>query len=93
LRHYSPAIDLSQVVEYFIEAKNTDDVVVASTTTFINNCCCPDDKIRIHFLNYCGTYDAINFLKPVIEHDDVSSQFKNGLRLSFTKNRCGVRTL
>lgn len=84
-----PTIDFSQVKEYFIEAKNTDNVVVATTPLYQSNCCCPEEKIRIHFLNYVGTYDAINFRKPSIVHEDAADEFKKGLSYPLQKTDTG----
>lgn len=90
LQSLFPGIDFSQVTDYYLEVKNTDNTVVATTPTYKSNCCCPDDKIRIHFLNYLGAYDAVNFRKPAVEHADTSTQYKNGLNYPLQKTDTGT---
>lgn len=90
LKSLFPGVDFSRVSDYYLEIKNTGNTVVATTPVYKCNCCCTDDKIRIHFLNYLGTYDAVNFRKPAIEHDDTSAQYKNGLSYPLQKTDTGT---
>lgn len=85
-----PTIDFSKVTEYYIEVKTTDNALVATTPLYKSNWCCADDKIRILFLNYLGTYDSVNFPKPSIIHEDAAEEYKKGLRDPLQKSDTGT---
>ena len=90
LANLFPEIDWEQVSEYFVQVLDEDEAV-AATSTLNKVCDCGgDEKIRIHFLNYLGTYDAINFTKPRITHEATSSEYQNGLSYPLEKTDTGI---
>lgn len=74
-----PLVDWKNVVEYTVDVVNNADEVIATTPLNVIGCCCNDDRLRIHFLNYLGTFDAVNFLKPKIQHETNFSEYQKGL--------------
>lgn len=85
-----PTVDFASVTDYYLEIQDISSTVLATTPTYKANCCCGEGYVRIHFLNYLGTYDAVNFLKPTIEHDDTSTSFINGLNYPLSKTDTGA---
>lgn len=84
-----PELNWDLIVSYNVEV--TDGAsTVATSPVFKSHCCCPDDKIRLHFLNSLGTFDAVNFLKPHVIHEDASDQFQNALGYPFQKTDTGI---
>lgn len=67
-----PAVDLSTVEEWFVEALDAASTVIATTRVNKIGCCCNSDKIRIHFINSVGEIDSINFGR-VEENEEVKS--------------------
>lgn len=89
LQSLFPTLNFANISDYYIQVEDGSNNVMATSPAYKCNCCCPDDKIRIHFLNNLGTYDAVNFRKPAVEHDDASSQYKNGLSYPLQKTDTG----
>ena len=85
-----PGIDWSLVTEYCVVGKDSGSNILFVSPVFKANCCCPDDGIRIHFMNSLGTFDAINFMTPQIEHDDTADSFENALNYPLQKTDTGV---
>lgn len=85
-----PAINFSLIEEYFIEALDSSNNVIATSTRNKLDCCCQDDKIRLHFINYLGSFDAVNFLKPRISHETSSKEYEKGLPNVLTKPSTGA---
>lgn len=85
-----PAVDWANVAEYFVEVLNPANEVIATTPSNIIGCCCNSDKVRLVFLNYLGTYDAVNFLKPKISHESNFEEYKKGLPNTLTKPSTGA---
>ena len=85
-----PTVDWNEVSEYFVAVMNTSDEVMASTVLNKICSCCDEDKVRLHFLNHLGTYDAINFPKPKIERESVSDQYRDGLTDPLDKEDTGM---
>ncbi|SHK92863.1 hypothetical protein SAMN05444266_101618 [Chitinophaga jiangningensis] len=54
-----PDLDWPRIAEYFIEVLNAEEAVVATCGRVIHETYC--ENIRIHFINYLGGVDAINF--------------------------------
>lgn len=48
------------------------------------------EKIRINFLNYCNTYDGMNFHKPSIVHESISSSYTKSLSYPLSKQDTGI---
>lgn len=85
-----PNVDFTQVSEYFISVLDTAGINVATSPVNKVCSCGPDDKVRIHFLNYLGTYDAVNFIMPKIVHEDTASEFQNALSDPLSKTDTGT---
>lgn len=85
-----PTINYDDVQEYFIEVLNRNGNVVATTPLNKVCNCAADEKIRVHFLNYAGTYDALNFQKPKIVHEDTAGEYENGLSYPLEKTDTGI---
>lgn len=90
LRAIFTDIDFSKVDEYYIEVLDLAEEVVATTTINKMGCCCNEDMVRIRFLNYLGTYDGINFSRPVVSHKPESNQYINGLTAVLNKTDTGI---
>ena len=85
-----PGIDFNNVQEYFIEVFDEDGLLVCTTPLNKVCKCSGDESVRVHFLNYLGTYDALNFLKPEIVHEDTSGEFQKGLQHPLQKTDTGI---
>jgi hypothetical protein len=71
LKDLFTAIDFSLLTEYYVEVMDADDNVVATSALNKIGGCCEQDQIRLHFLNYLGGVDAINFK---LQHQDHESK-------------------
>lgn len=89
LKSLFPAIDFSTITEYFLEVQDDIDTVIATTPLFKSCNCLPEGGIRIHFLNYSSTYDAVNFLKPNVIHEDTADEFQKSLSVPLSKQDGG----
>jgi hypothetical protein len=85
-----PDIDFNQVDEYSVTLKGPADAILVTTPINKTGCCCNDDTVRIHFENYLGKWDAVNFDRIDIETDVTSSSFKKSLPLDFIKTDTGA---
>lgn len=85
-----PRARWNDIAEYFIQVMDVDEEIVATSPVNKICNCAADEKVRLHFLNYAGTYDAVNFLKPKIEHQDTASEYKNGLSYPLHKTDTGT---
>lgn len=75
-----PAVDFSQVDEYYLELVNQDDLSTILTTNNYNRaCCCNEDTIRLLYVNYLGGIDGINLKELTEDHDTVSTSWKKPL--------------
>ena len=63
--------------------------VQATTPTYVIDNFINSDMIRIHFLNYCGQFDAADFQKPAISHEDKSTSFQKTLPYNFQRRDTG----
>lgn len=87
-----PSINWSNIDEYYLEAIESGEVV-ATSNVYKSGCCCGvdnGDKVRIHFLNYCNTYDGIDFVKRTVDHDTVDSSFQRSLSIPFDTTQTGL---
>jgi hypothetical protein len=83
-----PGIDFSKVDEYFLTLKTTaDDILV--TTPVNKTGCYSEDVVRIHFENFLGQWDAVNFDQVTIETEVTSSAYKKILPVPFRKTDTG----
>ncbi|MCZ2085374.1 MAG: hypothetical protein LC112_13990 [Flavobacteriales bacterium] len=85
-----PGVNFSNVAEYYIEALDAGGNTIVTTPKFQTSCCCNDDKIRLHFLNYLGQFDAVNFLKPRVVHDVSAKDYQKGLPNILAKKDTGT---
>lgn len=85
-----PDVNFSLVDEYYLQVLDEDEEVVATTAINRFGCCCGEDKIRIHFLNRLGTFDAINLDTVKIAHNNTSSEYKRSLPKNLTKSSTGI---
>jgi hypothetical protein len=69
---FFPDIDFTQVEKYYIEVLDDADEVLATTTINEMDGECCEDKVRLHFVNYLGAVDAINFKLNEDEHDEIN---------------------
>ena len=86
-----PSVDFSQVIDYILEYEFT-----SGDTLQIQNqisCCCNDDKLRIHFINYLGRVDAINFNHKEETLEVKSEKWHKSLNFPLVKSDGGVRRL
>lgn len=84
LHNLFPGIIFRNVGEYYVEAITNTNEVLATTPIFTMECM-PEKSIRIHFLNSCGQYDAVNFRDLNIVHDDKSDEYKRGTAYPLNK--------
>lgn len=85
-----PAITFSKVEEYYVQVKDTSSTIIASgTMNKIGGECCTD-KTRLHFVNYLGGIDAVNFKTVSIEHEAKSDSTHRGTSFPLVKNRHSV---
>ena len=83
-------VNWNNVQDYYVQAIDQDGAVVGTTcVNVVSNCCC-DDGVKIHFLNYLGTFDAAGFLKPRVVHEDSSGEFKKSLSYPLEKTDTGI---
>lgn len=85
-----PAVNFANIAEYYIQAVDGSNNVIATGTLNKMDCCCQDDKIRLHFMNYLGSFDAVNFLKPRITHEITSKEYEKGLPNVLSKQSTGA---
>lgn len=91
-----PAVVWKNVKDYYVEVvDDSDDVIATSTVNKIQEWV-NSDHVRLYFLNYCGTYDGVNFLKPKALLEDTSSEFQKTvgsplLKSDFSTVRNNVR--
>lgn len=86
-----PTVDFSNVLEYFIEVLSPGNAVLITTPVNVIGCCCAEDRVRIHFLNYSGTFDAINFNKPEEVLEVKSDSWEKQLKYPLLKSEGGVQ--
>ncbi len=86
-----PTIIWDDIEEYLIQALDRGESIIATSTIHKMGCCCKEGEyIRIHFLNYLGTYDAMNFEHYTIIHEPESSSYEKSLRFPLSKTDTGI---
>lgn len=86
-----PAVNFANLTDYFLRVEND----IYTPTQVINTC--TDKDIRILFLNYLGTMDAINMRLDLVEHATESDSFQLArvpgslTSPSFFNNRINIR--
>lgn len=89
LQMYFPNIDWADIKDYYVEVIDDNNEVLA-TTVVNKHCNCCGDGVRVHFLNFMGTFDAVNFRKPVIINEDQSGNYRKGLSYPLAKEDTGI---
>jgi hypothetical protein len=84
-----PTIDLHQVAEYFLELVDSGDAIIATTTRNIIDSC-REDNIRIHFVNYAGTIDAMNFRRITVDHEPKAETYEKRTGYPLAKDEHGI---
>jgi hypothetical protein len=74
-------IDFGNIAEYFLEIMSGGDVYASTPLISIQNTC--KDTVRLHFLNYLGTIDAINFILQTKDHEPKSDTRENSAPRSY----------
>lgn len=75
-----PLINFNDIDSYFLEVLGASSAVLATTGIFkmdSGNC---DERIRIHFQNYMGTVDGLNFHMVTREHETKSESYEVPLK-------------
>lgn len=88
LKALFPSLDFGNMKEYTLEVLDSSGNVIA-TTPLMKLQCVPEKFVRLHFLNNLGTYDAVNFLKPIIVHEDQASEYQKPLVYPLIKEEAG----
>lgn len=71
-----PAIDWTTIAGYTVQAADGSGTVIA-TTPFIEIDYCLERGVRIHFINYNNSVDAINFRVQGMEHSSKSDNYQS----------------
>lgn len=72
-----PTIDFNTVDTYNVQViDSNNDIIATSLEIDVDNCRSDADKFRIHFLNYLGTIDALNFKANERTHEVSSSTYQ-----------------
>jgi hypothetical protein len=90
LGFFFPGIDFTQVEKYYIEVlDDSEDVLATTTINEMDGECC-EDKVRVHFLNYLGAVDAINFKLNDDTHEAKSDTWQKGTQYPLVKSVHGI---
>ena len=92
LKSIFPEINWSQVQSYSVSVL-TDDLKTLAKSNNVMGCCCNDEKIRIHFINYLGRVDAINFTYVEETFEAKSDTWQKSLNYPLTKSDGGTRRI
>ena len=85
----SYALNFPNIAQYYLQLVDGSSTVQATTPTYVIDQATNPDIIRIHFLNYCGQFDAADFQKPAISHEDKSTSFQKTLPYNFLRRDTG----
>jgi hypothetical protein len=86
-----PAVNWNNVAEYYIQIKEgcDGDAIATSVMNQMDGECCID-VVRVHFLNYSGTWDAVNFKLFVEEHEAKSTFFTKPTNYPLVKSEHAI---
>lgn len=90
LKPLFPLVDFSEVIEWSVYVKDSDDNIIATTRTNKVGCCCGDDMVRIHFLNSCGNIDSINFQLNIEESETKSDTWEKSQKFPLDRTKGGI---
>lgn len=85
-----PGVDWPRMDEYYLELYDDGENKVLITPLFKYGCCCVPDKVRVHFLNSLGTFDAINFNPPRVISEIKSTEYQRSLKHPLEKTDTGT---
>lgn len=72
---FYPDLDFTTIAEYYLEVLAGGTTIATTPILQLNGECC-DDKVRLHFLNYLGAIDTINFKLSEDEHEAKSDEWQ-----------------
>lgn len=79
-------VNFDDIEQYYLEIFNHETSVIA--TTSINDIVrCSDEIARIHFVNYLGTIDCIEFSVSESKHIPKSESYKSSITYPLIKSR------
>lgn len=81
-----PTVDWNRMEQYYVkvtEACVGETIATGTYNNFDGECC--EDIVRLHFLNYLGTIDAVNFKLIANEHESKSEQFQKDTKYPLVK--------
>jgi hypothetical protein len=81
-----PSIVWANLAEYYVQVLDDSDVVVSTSRVNKIQEWFNADHARVYFLNFCGTYDAINLLKPKTTLEDSSSEYQKTVGFPLVKS-------
>jgi hypothetical protein len=90
LATFFPDIDFTQVEAYYLDVLDDADEVLATTTINEMDGECCDDKVRLHFVNYLGAVDAINFKLNTDEHEAKSDSMTRSTSYPLVKTQHAI---
>lgn len=90
LEDFFPGVDFTQVEKYYLEVLDNSDNVLATTTINEMDGECCEDKVRVHFVNYLGAVDAINFKLNTDEHEAKSDSYTRPTEFPLVKSIHGT---
>lgn len=86
-----PAVNFKNIAKYYLEIQDNTGVVIATTPiNELQGGCCGKNAIRVHFLNYLGTIDAVNFNLALDEHETKSELIQKITSNPLIKRQHGV---
>lgn len=85
-----PEVNFSEIVEYSIIVKGSNNLEIAESRTNKVDCCCLDDKVRIHFINSFGEIDSVNFIRVIEEVETKSDSWDKSLKFPLDRTKGGT---
>lgn len=85
-----PTLDMSQIDEWYVVAKDSSGAIIATTRKNQIGCCCGAKKYRIHFINSLGEIDSINFGQIEVTEEIKSDNWTKTLAFPFNRTKGGT---
>ncbi len=85
-----PTVNMSQIDEWFVVAKDSAGAIIATTRKNQIGCCCGAKKYRIHFINSLGEIDSINFGQIEATEEIKSDSWTKTLGFPFDRTKGGT---
>jgi hypothetical protein len=84
-----PLVSFNDIEEYYVQALTSANAIQLTTVhNLLSNPC--DDMMRVHFVNYDGAIDAINFKKKNIDHDTKSDSYETPMKSGDDRSLHGI---